>query len=100
VADVTVYHDLPDPEQMFSRPMLVFKDGEPVVEEGRVTRVVSGATQVVRPDYDPGIAGRIASRFERYHAMRLANFPLSDDEMAQGIGSAVRSHPCRPRGRA
>ncbi|AUB85463.1 formylmethanofuran dehydrogenase subunit A [Candidatus Thiodictyon syntrophicum] len=97
-ADITVYHDLADPEQTFARPMLVFKGGEVVVEEGAVTRVVRGRTQVVRPEFDPAIEQRIGRWFDRYHSIRLANFAITDTEMAAGIGSPVDIHPCRPRG--
>jgi formylmethanofuran dehydrogenase subunit A len=99
-ADITVYHDRSNPEQMFQSPMLVFKDGEVVVEEGKVTRPVHGTTQVVRPEYDPAIERRIGQWFDRYHATRMANFRISDDEMAEGIGSPIGVHPCRGRTRA
>jgi len=55
---------------------------------------------VVRPDYDPGIERRIGQWFGRYHATQLANFAISDGEMAEGIGSPVSVHPCKPRDRA
>ncbi len=96
-ADITVYHDLADPEQTFARPMLVFKGGEVVVEEGAVTRVVRGRTQVVRPEFDPAIEQRIGRWFDRYHSIRLANFAITDTEMAAGIGSPVNIHPCQKR---
>ncbi len=95
LADITVYHSHDNPEQMFEKPMLVFKQGEVIVEEGRITRPVEGATQVVRPDYDPGIEKLIGNWFERYHSIGLANFKISDDEMAEGIGSPVCVHPCK-----
>ena len=100
LADITVYHERPDAEQTFGSPMLVFKGGEVVVEEGRVTRTLSGTTQVVRPDYDRAIERRIGDWFDRYHSVRMENFRISDEEMAEGIGSPVQVHPCRPRGRA
>lgn len=100
VADITVYHDLADPEQSFQAPMLVFKGGEVVVEDARVTRVVAGTTQVVRPEFDRGIERRIGAWFDRYHATRMENFRISDDEMAEGIGSPASVHPCKPVSRA
>ncbi|MCP3661733.1 MAG: formylmethanofuran dehydrogenase subunit A [Gammaproteobacteria bacterium] len=100
VADIAVYHQNTDPEQMFERPMLVFKRGEVVVEEGRITRPVTGATQVVRPDYDRSIEKRLSKWFESYHSIKLQNFRISDDEMAEGIGSPINIHPCRGRGGA
>ncbi|MCP4287628.1 MAG: formylmethanofuran dehydrogenase subunit A [Gammaproteobacteria bacterium] len=98
VADIVVYHQDTNPEQMFERPMLVFKRGEVVVEEGRVTRPVNGATQVVRPEYDHAIEKQLSRWFERYHSIKLQNFRISDDEMAEGIGSPINIHPCRARG--
>lgn len=95
LADITVYHPHDDPERMFERPMLVFKRGELIVEEGRITRPVRGTTQVVRPVYDPAIEKRLGPWFERYHTIGLQNFKISDDEMADGIGSPVTVHPCR-----
>ena len=95
LADITVYHPHDDPQQMFERPMLVFRRGEAVVEEGRITRPVKGTTQVVRPDYDGAIEKRIGRWFERYHSIGLRNFIISDDEMAEGIGSPVTIHPCK-----
>jgi formylmethanofuran dehydrogenase subunit A len=95
LADITVYHPHHNPEQMFERPMLVFKQGQVVVEEGRITAPVSGTTQVVRPEYNRDIEKLIEQRFERYHSIGLQNFVISDDEMAEGIGSPVNIHPCR-----
>lgn len=95
LADITVYHQHEDPEQMFANPMLVFKAGDLVVEEGRISKPVKGTTQVVRPEYDPAIEKEIGRWFERYHSISLHNFGISDDEMAEGIGSRVTVHPCR-----
>ena len=33
--------------------------------------------------------------FEARQTVRLANFPISDDEMAEHVGSEVVVHPCR-----
>jgi formylmethanofuran dehydrogenase subunit A len=94
MADITVYHQHADPEQMFERPMLVFKQGQLVVEDGHIKQVVNGTTQVVKPEYDRSIEKLIENRFERYHSIGLQNFVISDDEMAEGIGSQINIHPC------
>ncbi|MES9852361.1 MAG: formylmethanofuran dehydrogenase subunit A [Candidatus Thiodiazotropha sp. L084R] len=94
LADITVYHTNSNPEQMFERPMLVFKRGQVIVEEGRITAPVSGTTQVVRPEFDRSIEKVIGRWFERYHSIDMQNFMISDDEMAEGIGSPVNIHPC------
>ena len=52
-ADITVYDDNPDREAMFAKPEFVFKNGELIVRNGKIVKVVNGATHVARPDYDP-----------------------------------------------
>ena len=98
IADIAVYHQDDNPEALFERPMLVFKGGQLVVEEGRITRPVKGRTQVVRPEYDHGIETYLGRWFDRYHSIKLKNFMISDDEMADGIGSPVSIHPCGRQG--
>ena len=80
---------------MFSRPSLVFKDGELIVEDGRIVKVMPGRTHVVTPEYDPEIERRLSAYFEQYHTVKLSNFKISADEMAEGICSPVVVHPCR-----
>ena len=94
-ADITVYQPQDDAEHMFGHPVLVFKDGEPVVKDGEIVKVVGGRTHVVRPDYDAGIERRLGAYFDNYHTVALRNFKISEDEMAEGIGSPVTVHPCR-----
>ena len=54
-ADITVYKDDADREAMFTTPLFVFKNGELIVRDGKVIKVVNGATHVARPEYDRAI---------------------------------------------
>ncbi len=94
VADITIYAPKPNYEQMFSTPEYVFKDGELVVHKGKIVRTITGRTHVVRPEYDTEIERLIAAFFDNYHTMRFANFRISDDEMAEHIGSPIVINPC------
>jgi formylmethanofuran dehydrogenase subunit A len=95
-ADITVYRDEPDRERMFSTPEYVFKDGEVVVRDGRVVKVVWGRYHLVRPAYDPAIEGRLRDYFERFQTMKAEHVRISDDEMAAfGHGAELVTHPCR-----
>jgi formylmethanofuran dehydrogenase subunit A len=96
VADIVVYQPGSNPEQMFAHPERVLKNGQLVVEHGKIVHVTQGRTQVVRPDYDRSIERDLREYFERYHTVRLENFAISDDEMAEGIASPVKVHACRP----
>jgi len=95
-ADVTVYRDDPDRERMFTAPEYVFKDGELVVQDGKVVKVTWGRYHTVRPEYDRGIESRLADHFAAYHTMRAGQMVISDDEMhAFGHGAEVLVHPLR-----
>jgi formylmethanofuran dehydrogenase subunit A len=96
-ADITVYRDDPDREAMFAAPEYVFKGGELVVKDGKVVKVVQGATHVVRPDYDKSIEKPLKDYFERYHTVAMENFKLSDDEIVRGDRGAIVVQPTAGR---
>jgi formylmethanofuran dehydrogenase subunit A len=98
-ADIAVYDDVnTNYERMFERPAFVFKGGELVVLDGDICHVVPGNTHVVRPEFDAGIEKSLNDYFDRFHSIRLQNFKISDDEMANDIGSPVIVTDCIARG--
>jgi len=99
-ADVVVYDDCPNREQMFKRPAYVFKNGEMVVCKGEICGTTRGGTHVVKPEFDRGIEKRLQKYFDRYHSIKMSNFKISDEEMADGIGSAVMKTECVARDKA
>jgi formylmethanofuran dehydrogenase subunit A len=96
-ADITVYADEADREAMFKTPKLVFKNGELIVREGKVVKVVNGATHVARPQYDKSIEKQLKDYFDTYHTMRMENFRLSDDEIVQGGRGEIIVQPTKAR---
>lgn len=67
------------------------------MKNGKIVKVVNGATHVARPTYDRSIEKHLKSYFEDYHTMRMENFRLSDDEIINdGRGSII----VQPTGRA
>ena len=84
VADIAVYRDQPDKAAMFGRPDYVFKDGRPIVRDGRLVEVVQGATHVARPSFDRAIERSLRDHFERYMTLRLDNFRIADGEIEDG----------------
>lgn len=97
LADITVYDPQDNIEAMFEKPLYVFKSGELVVKKGQLKKIVRGKTQVVKPDYDNSIEKKLNRYFNRYHTMKLSNFKISDDEMAENIGSPIQVHACKDR---
>ena len=80
-ADITVYDNLADREAMFQTPLFVFKNGNLIVRNGKVVKVVAGATHVARPQYDRAIEKPLTEYFDRYHTVKMGNFRVSDDEI-------------------
>jgi formylmethanofuran dehydrogenase subunit A len=94
-ADITVYEDLADREQMFATPTHVFKDGELVAKNGKIVKVTRGNTHVVKPEFDRGIEKELNKYFDRYQTMRLNSFIIDDDELSEiGQGSRLHVHEC------
>ncbi|MDX2309244.1 MAG: formylmethanofuran dehydrogenase subunit A [Hyphomicrobium sp.] len=96
VADIVVYEDEPDRERMFTTPLFVFKNGDLIVRNGKIVKVVNGATHVVRPSYDrKRIEKPLKNYFDTYHTVQMENFRLSDDEIFNaGCGHAPGTCGC------
>jgi formylmethanofuran dehydrogenase subunit A len=94
-ADITVYSDLKNREKMFEKPVYVFKDGELVVQNGKIIRVVSGSTHALRPEYDRSIEKSLKQYFDRYMTVKLDNFKVKDEEITDlGHGNII-VQPCQ-----
>jgi len=92
VADIAVYADIEDRGEMFRAARLVFKDGVPVVRDGRVVNPVRGRTHAVNPAYDRAIERPLAAWFDRYHLQRLDNFRLDPGRLAETAGAELVIH--------
>jgi segregation and condensation protein B len=96
-ADITVYKDDADREAMFTTPLFVFKNGELIVRDGKVIKVVNGATHVARPEYNRSIEKPLKDYFDRYHTVRMENFRLSDEEIIDGGRGEIIVQPTKAR---
>jgi formylmethanofuran dehydrogenase subunit A len=72
IADVAVYDDTRDRAQMFRSAALVFKDGDLVVRDGKVTHYRFGRALTVQPGYDAAMDRRMADYYD-------ARYGLADD---------------------
>ncbi len=77
-ADVTVYHDRADREEMFSTPRYVIKGGRVVVEDGELREVPSGELLRVAVDHDPEIERTLQPLFEERYSVRFSSYPVSE----------------------
>ncbi|KIX12129.1 formylmethanofuran dehydrogenase subunit A [Dethiosulfatarculus sandiegensis] len=81
--DVTIYQPNEDKAEMFAHPSYVFKQGELVVRNGKVIKSVPGRTMLIKPSYDKAIVGHIKKWFDESYTINFANFPMTQEELAQ-----------------
>ena len=95
-ADITIYDkNKNDIEEMFAHPSMVLKDGQIVVENGKIKKYIWGNTQTVKPEYDKSIEKNLKKFFDKYHTMKLENYIISNDEMSEQIGSSIVINNCK-----
>ena len=92
VADVVLYRPGRDWETVFANPVRVIKEGETVVIDGEIVATPRGKTLRQRIDYDRNIEKDLERNLFSHQTTRLSNFKISDDEMANSIGSEVVYH--------
>jgi formylmethanofuran dehydrogenase subunit A len=77
-ADVTVYVENEDREQMFSRPRFVIKGGRVIVEDGELREAPAGNLLRVAAEQDDAIERTLAPLFEEHYTVQLANYPVRE----------------------
>jgi len=94
MADITIYDDIGNKEKMFSKPAYVFKDGELIVRNGKIVKVINGNTHTLRPEYDKSIERSLKKYFDKYQTIKLGNFKIDDDEILEHGNNKIIIQPC------
>ncbi len=76
LADVAVYNDDKDRANMFRFAHLVFKDGDLVIRDGRVTHYRCGRALTVQPGYDAGIDRRLSRYYDDTYGLSREMFKV------------------------
>jgi formylmethanofuran dehydrogenase subunit A len=87
-ADIAVYEDLPDREEMFAKPRYVYKGGQLVARDGVAVAHVPGRTFSVAPPYDDAIEADLREYFKRSYTVAYDNYSMS------GHGLETELVPC------
>ena len=77
-ADVTVYREHEDREQMFATPRYVIKGGRVIVEDGELRAAPAGDLLRVAAGHDEAIARTLRPLFEEHYSVQLANYPVRE----------------------
>jgi formylmethanofuran dehydrogenase subunit A len=77
-ADVTVYDERDDREEMFATPRYVIKGGRVVVRDGELVEAPAGDLLRVAADHDPAIADVLRERFAERYTVEFENYPVDE----------------------
>jgi formylmethanofuran dehydrogenase subunit A len=77
-ADITIYDDREDREEMFAAPRYVIKDGQAVVEDGELRESAAGRLLRVGAEYDPSIEPTLEALFEDRYSVRFSSYPVRE----------------------
>ncbi len=82
-ADVTIYHDRADREEMFATPRYVIKGGELAVEDGDLRRADDGVLLSGRAAFDPDVSGVLEPLFGERYTVAFEHYPVRDPALRE-----------------
>jgi formylmethanofuran dehydrogenase subunit A len=82
-ADVTIYDDRTDREEMFATPRFVIKGGHVVVEEGDLRRVDDGVLLSSRAGFDPDVGSVLEPLFGDRYTVAFEHYPVRDPALRE-----------------
>jgi formylmethanofuran dehydrogenase subunit A len=82
-ADVTIYHDRADREEMFATPRYVIKAGELVVEEGDLRRADDGLLLCTHAEFDPDVDRVLEPLFGDRYTVAFEHYPVRDPALRE-----------------
>ena len=80
-ANITVYNDKKDKEEMFDNTFMVFKDGNLIVKNGKIQKVFNGKFYTAETDFDKSIEKEISPYFQKYIGRGMESFKIQNQEL-------------------
>jgi len=77
-ADVTIYDEREDREEMFATPRYVIKGGRVVVRDGELVEALAGDLQRVDVPHDPDVEDVLRDQFDEHYTVRFENYPVRE----------------------
>jgi formylmethanofuran dehydrogenase subunit A len=91
-ADVTIYDERADREEMFATPRYVIKGGRVVVREGELVEALAGDLLRVAAPHDPAVEDVLRDRFEERYSVQFDSYPVREPWLLE----PARRVPARP----
>jgi formylmethanofuran dehydrogenase subunit A len=82
-ADVTIYHDRADREEMFATPRYVIKGGELAVDDGDLRRADDGLLLCSRAAFDPEVSEVLEPLFGERYTVAFEHYPVRDPALRE-----------------
>jgi formylmethanofuran dehydrogenase subunit A len=82
-ADITIYHDRADREEMFSTPRYVIKAGELAVEDGDIRRADDGVLLSASAAFDPDVDAVLEPLFGDRYTVAFEHYPVHDTALRE-----------------
>jgi formylmethanofuran dehydrogenase subunit A len=82
-ADVTIYQDRADREEMFATPRFVIKGGEVLVEEGDLRRADEGTLLSTSAAFDPEVSRVLEPLFGERYTVAFDHYPVRDPALRE-----------------
>ncbi len=82
-ADVTIYHDRADREEMFATPRYVIKGGALAVEDGDLRVAGDGLLHSARAPFDADVADVLAPLFGDRYTVAFEHYPVRDPALRE-----------------
>jgi formylmethanofuran dehydrogenase subunit A len=77
-ADVTIYDEREDREEMFATPRYVIKGGRVVVRDGELVEALAGDLLRVTVPHDPAVEDVLREQFEEHYTVQFENYPVQE----------------------
>ena len=82
-ADIAVYREQDDKSVMFRHAEKVFKNGELVLNDGRVTQRTNGSTVTASVGFNQEIEQTVQDYFDRFYTMKISHYGITDAFMEE-----------------
>ena len=82
-ADVTIYHDRADREEMFATPRYVIKAGEVAVDDGDLRRADAGLLHSARAGFDADVTRTLEPLFGDRYTVAFEHYPVRDPALRE-----------------
>jgi len=77
-ADVTIYDERADREEMFAAPRYVIKGGRVVVRDGELVEALAGELLRVTAPHDPAVEDVLRAQFEERYSVQFDSYPVRE----------------------